>query len=604
MLNHVASTVSDRANIAFADSARVADMLLGHFEVEGMREVPSELFEFINDTLRATYPPEPRNRVTSSWLLRTLTRVIEGCPAHLAMPMFEILQDGISIWISDAFNAYNMQEYEDEVVPLYQMALCYIGSLPRTLETLDAVSVILESAFWGREDKPASLSDAFTDFWHNTYSSLEVPANGWPERIQHCLESVNWPVDREPVIDPVLLAEDAAAYDADTSMDQDSVLADETFELPTPDDEEEPLEFPESEDEEEANPHTPAADLASLLKSGALGHLGPAVFTPYGAPSRTKLVKQPEDDSDVPTFKPVDPPSTPARVTVHKFTPPRPEKNSVDSSALLTLLSSSPTTPLPISSRGFTTPRSSPSKRRRLGADDKENMSPRHAIASFTERLAMRSVEDSILGKRRAVDDWREGFSVKKGKANSGQPTPSPRRVQSSSAGDSDEERSVEETLLAPSSDDVPLATAAVLDDPFTTLDSASAASSDASDYADLSEVSPKKRKRAVIDSAELPKLRDLLRENALTSTPKKRRTRSASLASLQSSVLSDVQSDAHNSLDKSSKKRTRRSLRRSRSRDAFADFNDSEEAEVIQGSGKYYLYVRVIIQFNSLLRR
>ena len=580
VLDRVACTVSHKATIAFTDSARVADMLLGHFEVEGMREIPSELFEFINDTLRATYPPEPRNKVTSSWLLRTLTRVIEGCPAHLALSMFEILQDSISLWISDAFNVYNMEEYEDEILPLYQAALCCIAFLPRTLETLNAVCVILESAFWGREDKPASLPSIFTNFWQDTYSSLEVPVNGWPEKIQHCLESVHWPLDPESLIDPVVLAEDAAAYEADTPIDREDILVDETFEVPTPDDEERPLEFPENEDEEVANPHTPASNIASL-KSDTMGHHGSAVFTPLKSPSRTKFVKQPED---ILTVKPMDPPSTPAQVTVHKFTPPRPEKNSIDSSALLTLLSGSPTTPLPISSRGFTTPRSSP-KRRKLVADSKENISPRPAVASFTERLTMRSVEYSVLGKRRAIDDWRHGSPVKKGKANSGQATPSP-RTQSSSVCDSDEERSVNEALLAPSPDDAPLATAAALDDPFVVPEFA--VSSNASDFAELSEgLSPKKRKRAAMDSNKLPKLRDLLRDSNLTCTPKKRRTRS-SLASLKTSVLPDVQSDAHESRqDKNSKRRTQRSLRRSRSREAFADFDTLEEPEVVQSSGK-----------------
>ena len=96
-----------------------------------------------------------------------------------------------------------------------------------------------------------------------------------------------------------------------------------------------------------------------------------------------------------------------------------------------------------------------------------------------------------------------------------------------------------------------------------------------------------KKRKRAAMDSIKLLKLPDHLQDNTLTSTPKKRRTRSSS-ASLQTSVLLDVQSNAYDSQDKSSKKRKRRSLRRSRSREAFADFDTLEEPEVVQSSGKY----------------
>ena len=154
---------------------------------------------------------------------------------------------------------------------------------------------------------------------------------------------------------------------------------------------------------------SPITEISTLVKSGTVGHLGPAVFTPLRAPSCTKLTTGPgEESSVILVFKPIDPSSTP-RVINHKFTLPRPEKNAADSSAILSLLSSSLVTPFPVSSRGITTPRASPNKRCKL-VDDKENISSRHDIPSFTERFAIRSpawvAEESVLGKQRAIDNW------------------------------------------------------------------------------------------------------------------------------------------------------------------------------------------------------
>lgn len=115
VLDQVASTVSQNPSPAFTDSARIADLLLTHLEIAEARQVPTDLFEFINDILVSTYPPEPRNKVTSIWLLRSLTRVIGACPQELALQLFEIIRDGVAVWVTDSFSVFNREEYDDEV---------------------------------------------------------------------------------------------------------------------------------------------------------------------------------------------------------------------------------------------------------------------------------------------------------------------------------------------------------------------------------------------------------------------------------------------------------------------------------------------------------
>lgn len=123
VLDHVASSVAQNVNPAFTDSARIADMLLTRLEINDTRQIPRGLFQFVNDTLLATYPPEPRNKVPSSWLLRTLTRVIDSCPKDLLLNLIGIIQDGVSVWVSDSYTVFDVEEYEDEVCPNFTALL-------------------------------------------------------------------------------------------------------------------------------------------------------------------------------------------------------------------------------------------------------------------------------------------------------------------------------------------------------------------------------------------------------------------------------------------------------------------------------------------------
>ena len=236
--------------------------------------------------------------------------------------------------------------------------------------------------------------------YNSTYSSLEIPAEGWPEKIQTCLTSVGRPVDSSSVIDLVHMTPIRPWIKTVVWLTRLSTSP--------------PLMTIKGLNFRTAKRKiltilSPIAEISTLVKLGTVGHLGPAVFTPLRAPSCMKLTTGlGEESSVIPVFKPIDPSSTP-RVINHKFTLPRPEKNAADSSTVLSLLSSSLAMPFPISSRGITTPRASPNKRRKL-VDDKENISSRHDIPLFTERFAIRSpawvAEESVLGKRRAIDDW------------------------------------------------------------------------------------------------------------------------------------------------------------------------------------------------------
>jgi hypothetical protein len=149
VLDQVACILSQNPTPAFADSARIADLLPTHLEIGEARYISGGLFNFANDTLLSTYPPQPRNKITSIWLLCSLTCAIDACPAELALNLFETIQDGLSLWISDLYEVFTDREYEDEVksminshannadfqlkqiVPMYQTVLFGIQLLSR-----------------------------------------------------------------------------------------------------------------------------------------------------------------------------------------------------------------------------------------------------------------------------------------------------------------------------------------------------------------------------------------------------------------------------------------------------------------------------------------
>ena len=51
----------------------------------------------MNDTLVSTYPPEPRNKVASMWLICAATRVVDPCPAKRLREVVGALQEGLSV---------------------------------------------------------------------------------------------------------------------------------------------------------------------------------------------------------------------------------------------------------------------------------------------------------------------------------------------------------------------------------------------------------------------------------------------------------------------------------------------------------------------------
>lgn len=443
VLDHVASVVAQSPCPAFASSTRIADLLLSHCEMNDIRELPTNIFELVNDTLLSTYPPEPRNLKPSMWLITSLTRAVDACPVDLRLSLLEAIQDGVGAWLSDEYRVFTRDEYALDVLPLYQTALLGIQELPCTLRILEAISPLLQSVFIGRDDKPSIAREAFTEFWTTTSTDMEEPEEGWPENLRMCL---------------LQAPEGPAAADTEPSSDPEEI------EDPTV------CALSSTDHESDDPPHTPLSSPLGLgsgslcgvrtaqasedrrASSPFIGHLGPAFFTPFmdHGPSSAS----PAGSLSPTTTCTVTEPSTPitasrsSRVT----TPPRPHKPTSTPESFQSLLLKSPAGTLPVYPTTPTTPRStskirsslSPGKGRGLG--DKENV-PLVPVVEGIYSTPSKSKPLSVLGKRQMIDESPRGSAIKRGRLSFNRSS-----IEFPSTGDSDleDELAVEATLFSP----------------------------------------------------------------------------------------------------------------------------------------------------------
>lgn len=109
VLDYVAEAISQSP--ISASSMRIADSLLTHLEMSEARQVPDAIFAFVNDTLLSTYSLESRNNTTSMWTVRSLTRALDGCPSGLRSNLVQVIEDGLSVWLTDEDETLSQEEY-------------------------------------------------------------------------------------------------------------------------------------------------------------------------------------------------------------------------------------------------------------------------------------------------------------------------------------------------------------------------------------------------------------------------------------------------------------------------------------------------------------
>ncbi|KAJ7442615.1 hypothetical protein FB451DRAFT_1297033 [Mycena latifolia] len=490
VLDHVAAIIMKGQSPTSTTASRVADALLSQLTIEEVRELPETLFEFINDTLRSSYPPEPRNTQQALWTLRSVARAIENCPLELLGELLCLVEDGLCLWVSDAHQALSDTDYAYDAVNVYEVVLMRMRSLPHELSVLESLGSILESGFIGRENKPEAIADAFAEFWNETFSTHPVPADGWPAEIQTCLGISSGEVDQLDHDDPWDKLSLSPAFRGQQVVS--------------------------------ANGEVVPVGSPFKLSRARFRSVSPGDETSGAVPQEVAEPRRPVT------------PSTPVAAGSRASTPQRPHKlpfvsqaspTSPDSPLYVSYPPSTPSTPKRTPFRVVSGSRSSPNKRRKL--DNKENISP--GPLTVMERITAaspRSGYDLAVSKKHASpNQGDEERPFKRSKTDMALPGGDAQAFHpnASDTDDAEEERLVEFSLVErdPSRRN-----------PTGTFDGDEESTTPPSNS--------KKRKRMLFDAVEVPSVRQVY------STPSKQervQTRSTSKAARRASALRELAS-------------------------------------------------------------
>ncbi|KAH9936222.1 uncharacterized protein B0H18DRAFT_1206615 [Fomitopsis serialis] len=372
VVDQIASTVfSHRSPTPSASSTRIADLLLSNLDINDARDVPKDVLDLVNDTLASTYPPEPRNKVISIWLIRTLTRVIDACPVELSMNMFELLQDGLASG-SATTSGCSLRMICYGYSPSIPDGLARPSIAPRLRRTDRDTRTHRRVRLLRPRRQPEAITEAFAELWQTAYERIKEPSDGWSDRLQTCLHALAG--DQPAAI--AAFDNDDLPPSSDFSEFNDDLFASETADA-------------ESEEEDEVT--------ASILPSSS--GFGPPI--PALIPLPASPVAGPSKFTTPPSTPKSTPPSSPSSPLAFPDSPQPAE---------------SPRAPMTPKRTSQMTPRRTPlSSARRRG--EKENVEPLPVFATVAERIAMASPASgqSVLGKRpSAGDDGEEGMQTPK----------------------------------------------------------------------------------------------------------------------------------------------------------------------------------------------
>lgn len=369
VLDHVASKICGRPSLSAMSSVRVSELLLSNLEITDARSLPSSLFELVNDTSVNTYPPTTRNKVPCVWLLRTLTHSIDACPTELIEQLLYSVQDGVSCWIRDEQSILLEDEYDMDVLPMYQTVLARMTGLPTNPSTLETLAQLVVSAFH-RPHIADGATMAFVEFWQSTYALIPEPQEGWSEKIISCLQAADL-LPESPSTAPldveVLVTDDGETDDEEVENQLCNVSAEDIISQPVV----------KSQDVLAGAFDFRSAPISSIVWSKLPAVPSTPKTSPLASPPlRPKKSLSPVRPLAAPLFSTS--PSRSPRSSPHR-TPVTPKRRTPGSVRL------------------------------HAERQEKENMSPIRNIPSVAERIAMRSPVASVLGKRRFEDENEDG---------------------------------------------------------------------------------------------------------------------------------------------------------------------------------------------------
>ena len=112
ILEEIAQTVHGHCTPTWTSAPRVVDLIVSKLGVENQKE--TSVLKLANQTLISAYLA-PGDTITTTWLIRSVTRIVEESPTSLAPYVLDQIQEGLSLWFADESSVFSMEEYEFDV---------------------------------------------------------------------------------------------------------------------------------------------------------------------------------------------------------------------------------------------------------------------------------------------------------------------------------------------------------------------------------------------------------------------------------------------------------------------------------------------------------
>lgn len=114
VLEEIATTVLEHHTPTWVSAARIVDLIVSKLDAANLEGTSA--LKLANQTLMSAYSAT-RDTVITTWLIRSVTRVVEESPAPLASYVLDQIQDGLSLWFADETSVFTVEEYEFDVRP-------------------------------------------------------------------------------------------------------------------------------------------------------------------------------------------------------------------------------------------------------------------------------------------------------------------------------------------------------------------------------------------------------------------------------------------------------------------------------------------------------
>ena len=106
---------------------RIVDLIVSKLGTANLKETSA--LKLANRTLVSAYTAPPETVITT-WLIRSLTRIVEESPTSLAPSVLDQVQEGLSLWFADEGLVFSTEEYE------YDVRYNFISFIRRSLHSL------------------------------------------------------------------------------------------------------------------------------------------------------------------------------------------------------------------------------------------------------------------------------------------------------------------------------------------------------------------------------------------------------------------------------------------------------------------------------------